>query len=307
VLRGLAAPIHQIWFSSDTKWVAALSDDWQVAIGDVPRGRLRFLLAVPPGVSTDMAGGCFDSRAEKFAFASWHEACLYDMATGRTLRRWPLPDGFWDQLQFDETGRLLLLRRERPGADRATRWRLNQLGDSETPTLLHEQSDRSWKTYGLAFAPGGRRFLAWDNDRNQTNSVLRAYDTEGRELWRASSPRSGSGLGVHLDPSGRRFAYCVSSSPDRYKLVDFEDLKEMSTLPALCTALSPTGQILDERGWVCLDPFKPDKMLPMVTTDWTCNYMRCFSPDGKFVAQGTLEGVLVMSEIAEVTRRLGGL
>ena len=157
VLRGLAAPIHQVWFSSDTWCVAALSDDWQVAIWDVARGRLRFLLAVPPGESADMAGGCFDSRAEKFAFASWHEACLYDMATGKTLRRWPLRDGLWDQLQFDEIGRLLLLRRERLGEDHVRRWRLYQLGDSETPTPLHEQSDRSWRTYGLAFAPGGRR------------------------------------------------------------------------------------------------------------------------------------------------------
>ena len=90
--------------------------------------------------------------------------------------------------------------------------------------------------------------------------------------------------------------------------MDFEDFKEVSILPANCCALSPMGgQGLDHRGWVYLDHFKPDKMLPMVTTDWTCNYMRCFSPDGKFVAQGTLEGVLVISEIAEVARRLGGL
>jgi WD40 repeat protein len=307
VLRGLAAPIRQIWFSSDTRWVAGLSDDWQVAIWDVPRGRLHSLLAVPPGLLTDSAGGCFDSRAEKFAYASCHEACLYDMATGKTLRRWPLPDGLWDQVQFDETGRLLLLRREDPDKDHATRWRLYELGDSETPTPLLEQSDRSWKTYGLAFAPGGRRFLAWDNMGNQTNGTLRAYDTEGRELWKVSSAHPGGGLGVRLDPSGRRFAYYDSSSPDGLKLMDFEGFKEVSTLPANCGALSPMGQGLDGRGWIYLDHFKPDKMLPMVTTDWTCNYMRCFSPDGKFVAQGTLEGVLVISEIAEVTRRLEGL
>jgi serine/threonine protein kinase/WD40 repeat protein len=303
VLRGLTAPIHQIWFSSDTRWVAGLSDDWQVAVWDVPRGRLRFLLAVPPGVSTDMAGGCFDSRAEKFAFASWDEACLYDMATGKTLRRWPLPGGLWDQLQFDETGRLLLLRREDPDKDHATRWRLYQLGDSGTPKLLHEQSDRSWRTYGLAFAPGGRRFLAWDRAGNPTNGVFRAYDKEGKELWRARS----SGIAALLDPSGRRFAYVDSSRPDRLRLMDFEDFKEVSTLPANCGALSPMGQGLDGRGWIYLDHFKPDKMMPMVTTDWTCNYMRCFSPDGRFVAQGTLEGVLVISDIAEVTRRLTGL
>jgi hypothetical protein len=254
-----------------------------------------------------MTGGCFDLRAEKFAYASWHEACLYDMATGKNLRRWPLPDGFWDRLQFDETGRLLLLRREDPDKDHAERWRLYQLGDSEKPTLLHEQSDRSWRTLGLALAPGGRRFLASDNVGSPTNCVLRAYDTEGRELWRASSPYCASGLNVRLDPTGRRFAYLYSSSPDRYKLMDFEDFKEVSTLPADCGALSPTGQGLSSRGWVYLDHFKPDKMLPMLTTDWTRNYMCCFSPDGKFVAQATDEGVLVISEISEVARRLAGL
>lgn len=147
----------------------------------------------------------------------------------------------------------------------------------------------------------------WDNVGNLTSVVLRAYDTEGRELWRASSARSGGGLGVRLDPSGRRFALYDSSSPNRCKLVDFEGFKELSTLSGDCTALSPTGQGLTGRGWVHLDSFKPDKMLPMLTTDWTGNYMRCFSPDGKFVAQATEEGVLVISEIAEVARRLGEL
>jgi hypothetical protein len=89
--------------------------------------------------------------------------------------------------------------------------------------------------------------------------------------------------------------------------MDFEDFKEVSTLPADCGALSLTGQGLDRRGWIYLDYFKPDRMLPMVMTDWARNYMFCFSPDGKFVAQATDEGVLVISEIAEVARRLGGL
>jgi hypothetical protein len=48
-------------------------------------------------------------------------------------------------------------------------------------------------------------------------------------------------------------------------------------------------------------------MLPMVTTDWTGNYMVRFSPDGKFIAQATEEGVLILSEIEEVRRRLSEL
>ena len=310
VLRGLAAPIHQIWFSSDTRWVAALSDDWQVAIWDLPRGRLRFVLSVPPGEVADMAGGCFDSGAARFAFASLHEACLYDMATGKTLRRWPLPDGFWDQLEFDKTGRLVLLRRERPGGDHGRRWRLYELGDSEQPTPLREQEDRSWETYGLALAPGGRRFLVWDTFANPTNAVLRAYDTEGRELWKGSSYHAyrGSGMAVLLDPSGRWFAYVDSGSSHGLKLMDFGNFNEVLTLPAGCPALSPTaGQGLDSRGWVYLEQFKRDRMLPVVTTDWTWNYLRRFSPDGRYVGQATGEGVLVISDIAEVTRRLAGL
>ena len=89
--------------------------------------------------------------------------------------------------------------------------------------------------------------------------------------------------------------------------MDFEDFKEVSTLPGACSALSPTGQILVGRGWVYLDHFKPDKMLPMVTTDWTRNYLYCFSPDGRFVAKATEKGVLIISEIAEVLRRLAEL
>ncbi len=306
VLRGLAAPIHQIWFSSDTQWVAALSDDWQVAIWDVNRGRLRSLMEVPPGIVADMAGGCFDSSAEKFAFATWHEACLWDIATGRILKRWPLPDGFWEQLQFDETGRLLLLRRERTGKGLPAYWRLYQL-DSEIPTVLCEQTNRSWETHGLAMVPGGKRFLVWDAAGNPTNAVISAYDTRGTELWKGISPRAGGGAIVRLDPSGHQFAYLDSRTPDRFTRVDFEGFKEISTLPSVCATFIPTGQGLDNRGWVYLDHFKTNNMLPMVTTDWSRNYMYCFSPDGKFIAQGTQEGVLIISDIAEVRRRLSEL
>jgi len=229
------------------------------------------------------------------------------MATGKILRRWPLPNGVWDQLQFDETGRLLLLRRERPGEDHARRWRLYELGESETPTLLHEQRDRNCETYGVALAPGGRRFLASQTAGGSTDAVLRAYDMGGTELWSAKSVPWLTGIGARLDPSGRRFAYVDSSSPDRFRLMEFEDFKEVSTLPFHCCALGPTGQGLDHRGWVYLDHFKPDKMLPMVTTDWSRNYMSCFSPDGRFVAQATDEGVLILSDIAELKRRLEGL
>ncbi len=237
----------------------------------------------------------------------WHEACLYDMATGKTLRRWPLPNGFWDQVQFDGTGRLLLLRREQEAKEGRRGWRLYQLGDSDKPTLLCEQTNRSWETFGLAMAPGGRHFVVSDVAGSRTNCVLRVYDTSGGELWKASSPRCESGLMVRLDPSGHQFAYLNAGSPDRFTLMEFEGFKAVSTLPTLCAALSPIGQGLDDRGWVYLDHFNPDKMLPMVTTDWSRNYLRCFSTDGRFVAQATDEGVLIISDIEEVKRRLFGL
>ena len=62
---------------------AALSDDWPLAVWEVASGRLLFLFESPVGLSyAENPGAGFDASGKRLAFATGHEACLYDLATG---------------------------------------------------------------------------------------------------------------------------------------------------------------------------------------------------------------------------------
>src|SRR5439155_365277 len=55
-LRGLVGQVEKPICSPDGRLVAALSQDWQVAIWDRATGQLRHRLDVPQGVVADNAG-----------------------------------------------------------------------------------------------------------------------------------------------------------------------------------------------------------------------------------------------------------
>jgi WD40 repeat protein len=99
VLRGLGADVRQLWFSPDSRLLAALDDNWHAAVWAVDTGRLVRLFEAPLGMVADNAGGAFDATGTRFAFATWQEARLYDLRSGTVLDRWTLPEGFADSLR----------------------------------------------------------------------------------------------------------------------------------------------------------------------------------------------------------------
>ena len=306
-LRGLASPVRRIWFSPHRGLVAALSDDWHVAVWQAGSGRLVFLFETPVGVLADNAAGCFDPSGERFAFVTWREACLYDLADGRVLKKWRLAQGFSDQLQFDTRGCLLLLRRERASAERASIWRLFELGASESPVLLHEQMDTNWLTADTALAQGGERFLVWHGGPKGTRRTMHAYEVStGKELWQAATERTDGELRVWLDPTGRWFAYTAYASTPRLRVTRFSDFKEMGKTPDECFAISPSGREFLGAGKLYLEPSEAKQAIPL-PTDWMIlPDTSAFSPDGRTAAWGTTEGVVLIVDIQAVRQRLAG-
>src|ERR1043166_2785402 len=103
-LRGLRAAARKVWFSPDSRRLAALSDEWQLGIWDTSSHGLVALFETPIGDSADIAGGAFDASGKRFAFATGQEACLFDLTTSATIQRWRLEEGSCDQVQFDPRG-----------------------------------------------------------------------------------------------------------------------------------------------------------------------------------------------------------
>lgn len=283
-LRGLVSSARKVWFSPDSERVAALSDDWHLAVWDLALGRLVFLFETPVGMYADNAGGAFDSTGHLFAFAAGHEACLYDLAVGDLVRRWRLNDGLRDQIQFSRRGQWLLLRCERPSPQRASIWRLFELGAPETPLLLRKQVETDWVPESVALAPGGERFLVWPDRPMGTRRAVRAYDVaSGRVLWEAPTERKGE-LRVWLDPTGRWLGYTAYGSSYRLRLLRWADGKEVGSTPEVCQAIGPTGRDFYGDGWLYLDGADKKAAIPLETDwhrlpDWSA-----FSLDGRLLA-----------------------
>lgn len=307
VMRGFGAAARKVWFSPDSQSVAALSDDWHWGVWDVQSGRPPRLFDTPVGSSADNAGGCFDASGDRFAFGTWTEACLFDVARGTVLKRWPLKEGFADQMQFDAQGRLLWLRRERRDNPGSSLWRLYQLTESSQPALLHEQRETNWSAADMAFAPGGRHFLVWDAGPDETPATIRAIDVvSGLEAWKAQVRGKGHDLRVCLDPKGSSFAYWADQQ-EWMKVVRFSDFSVIGRTLDYCQAIAPdTGELRLKNG-LWYRPPRGRNDLPLFT-DWThLSYVFAFSPDGKYLAWGTEQGVVLVADLEQVRERIAEL
>ncbi|MCL4786048.1 MAG: protein kinase [Verrucomicrobia bacterium] len=295
-LRGLREATRKVWLSPDGRRLAALSDDWRLGIWRMEDYELLGLFESPIGFLADNAGGAFDARSERFAFASGTEACLLDLRSRTTLHQWRLEAGYSDQLIFDDRGRLLLLRRERDTETQRWIWRLQELATAENPALLHQQTDPSWSPGGMAFLPGGARFLVWHGGHAGTEGMLRAIEVAtGREVWHVNSGTTHGDLRVCLDPSGRRFAH-NGYHPRPLRIFNIPSFEPAGVAAAACQAIGPNGEQFLLPQWY-LPARLGDKGFPL-KTDWTeLAFVCAFSPDGNRLAWGTEEGEVLVADL----------
>src|SRR5439155_27100852 len=101
MFRGLVAPAARVQISSKGKYLAALADDWQVAVWDLQSGRLVHLWDGPRGWTADNAALAFSGDETRLAISTYQEVRVWDLATGKTSKTWPLHPGFQDALAFD--------------------------------------------------------------------------------------------------------------------------------------------------------------------------------------------------------------
>ena len=110
-LRGLKTNVEKVVLSPDGHYLAALSQDWQLAVWNLGTGKLSLLRDMTSGNFVDNSGLALSPEGKLVAFSSDKQARLWEVESGQEQACWSLPPGINDNLAFDRTGKRLLLSR----------------------------------------------------------------------------------------------------------------------------------------------------------------------------------------------------
>jgi WD40 repeat protein len=325
LLRGLAAPVIQVRFSSDGEYVTALSSDWQLAVWDAATGHLRRVLRVPRGLTADNAGFAVSPDGEQIAFATSRYAALRDIASGRVEREWKLKPGLQEQLAFHQSGRLLLVHVEaRSGSpfgqrDRETDplvCRIYDLfaGGDEPAPIAPDVTDFGRHVGALVFSPDGERFAVdgYYGPGAQDRAVACFATLSGNRLWSLPSEHTNRhGTSLFIDPTGAVVSVVLDDTIDRSELLDALTGKSIGHLPGHDKgSVGPGGwYALNKAEYGChlLGRGAAVPLAKLGVDSASSSYVASFNAAGTHVAWGNADGTVTLSDIALLRRRLTSL
>jgi eukaryotic-like serine/threonine-protein kinase len=324
-LRGLACPISRTCFSPDSRYIAALAHNWELGIWDLQTGFPLYVLEAPRGIFADNAALAFSPDGKRFAFSAGQEAKAWDVATGREVQRWELPEGFVDCLVYAAPDRLLSLRTEtkdgRLGpystAPRDLHPRvcqLRELPEQGPPRSLREITDFNWHVLCAAASPTGQHFAieGLAGSRGRLRRVLKVFDATGRELAALPTPRTADESTAMLvfEPTGKLLGvFTTTTGLAEMTLFEMPACREVRKLGFSPLCFSPgevyygvSGPGLALLGHGKSEPlvvFDPNQSLPTVQPQ--------FDATGTRLAWGRTDGTVVVADLPEVRRRLAEL
>jgi hypothetical protein len=286
------------------------------------------VLEAPVGPYTDNAGLAFDDEGRRLICAAGQEAKLWDIEAQRLVGRWRLPPGLSDVPVFNGPDHLLLLRQETPSSKRPFEVapggepRVLRLYDllGPNPTQALKQID-DFDAYIYSVAAPARGYFAVMGVSTATGQRIRStrvYEVAtGALVGTLTSnlpPDDTFGL-VRFDPTGTRlWGRWNDPDPLRFEVIEVPALKPAGILtgdpdavdPGASRWLSrhpattdqPASLSLHERG-------RTDPLLQVVldVAAGAPNNSQ-FTPDGRFVVWGRLDGTVTVCDLIAVNRRL---
>ena len=326
-LRGLRGPVPKTIFSPDGRLVAALSQDWQVAIWDGASGRLRATLDVPRGQYADNSGLAFSPDSRRFAFSAGHQAKLWDLETRTELGAWMLPAGLVDSIAFPTANQLFLMRMETQDETAAPDSRHHQ---TEFPRVLRLRSllggrssepvrvitDFNWHVHHATARSDGKYFVADGLSGPEGNTrTINAYNAAtAAKLWSIPSGRARQGAaGFFFDPTGKVLSIELHGRTDLATLFEMPHRAALGSLDQHPISIGPGGTI-----WLGVTHSEVDqtltyaihdrqRTLPVLQIAITSNSVSVliqFSPDGQQVVWGNSDGSVSVCDLDAVKHRL---
>jgi WD40 repeat protein len=318
LLRGLLGQITEVAISPDDRYLAALSDDWQVGIWDVVAGHLLHVLEAHKGLIADNAALAFSPDGSQLAFASGHEARLWNVADGRERKSWVLPGGLADRLAFPAKDKLLLLRVETQEGDRGPFsdappsqhprvCRLRNLLGGEPTDKAVEITDFNWAVFSTALAPNGDYLVIHGRGGPEgERRLIKVFDAAGRELGKIPTRRKRSSGRSVIDPSGTRMLTPVDDSGP-FLLLEMPSVRRLGDLDRNASCFSDGAKYFvtaGSPGGRAIASVADGELLVNLGIDNLTTSEAQFSSDDRLVAWGNADGTVLLCDVPAIRSRL---
>ena len=308
-LQGHKDGVFAVVFSADGKSVFSGSNDETIRMWDVASGReLRrlggnqgpvFCIALSPDGKTLASGIDLTNKPEAKDLNL--TICLWDVASGKLLRRIPGPHNQALCVVFSPDGKTLAS----GGADKALHW-----WDLARGKELHRFPGHDVRVATVAISPDGTTLASSAED-----DTVRIWNTAtGQELHTLHGPPSGNTpweSNLAYSPDGKKLACAFGDSTIR--LWDAKTAKEIHNYkvpPSLVRSIAyaPDGKAVAFAGEVVGLVELDTGRVVQYGKDRDTAYCVAFQPDGKLLAAGHSGGKIRIWNLAskEQTRQLRG-
>jgi serine/threonine protein kinase/WD40 repeat protein len=320
-LHGLGRQVSLVRFSPDGRRLAALAQNWQVALWELPNGRLLNVLDVRHGWSPDNAALAFSADNRCFAFCAGEEASLWDVDSGRKLETWPLPQGLIDRLAFVSNQRLWLFRWEPLATSRAPgqSWPLPQvyrgwdLHPGKEPKEFFKLDEFNRRLFSAVISPNGSIVVVEGQHQGPDGDyrAIKAFAAPGgQELWSRRSLRSAASGSLGGDAGGGLVTIQPEKTADHTHLVQLATGADVEVVTTTFAALGPGAMLRvysrNQQPGPAYALVRRGAKRPLVGLGQQAleSFTVAFSRDGRQLAWGSSHGTVTVADLEEFRRRL---
>jgi WD40 repeat protein len=315
--RGLEAQVAHAIVSPDGTWIAALSHNWQIGVWEMATGRLAHLLEVPVGRFPDNAGLAFDARGKRLGVSAGDYALLWDVAAGRLIDRWALPEGLCDKFAFHPDGQVLHLRWSHRPVRLPGGFRIRELQPGGKVREVKKLDEFRGRPEEAEATPDGRYFVVcgWEGAEEYKNPapIQVFHSRTGEPLW-PTPIRPGLHV-FSMDPTGRLLRVRTKGDKPQFQIVEtLTGRLVQADGHSSGDNLGPEGEYsagfgASAGGNSAFQLYRKGREAPVVSIalEARSTSMARFTVDGRRVIWGNADGTVMVCDVPEVQRRLAGL
>ncbi|MCI0541302.1 MAG: protein kinase [Verrucomicrobiales bacterium] len=328
-LQGLSGQISKLCLSPNEHFLAALSHDWEIAVWELPSGRLREIFhAAESDTTADNAAMAFSPDGQQLAFAAGTNAVLWSLSAGRRLVSWTLPEALADVMGFHRTGKLLLFRNEfqgwESGAAAGTHGvrhhpvvRIRELLASGGLRLIAEATNLAGRVF-TSVAPWDADFFAFESTfwegGHRVRQVKVLDGITGAELWSRSLTNQSEYAELRIDPFGQVLAFTTKyQNFAEAHLVEARSGRFLRSISGFSSSFGPNAEWRVARGLdfqnegYSVRTIPDDTLVLSLGPDFELSVLSLISRGGSLLVWTNPDATVIVCDLPQIRERLASL